>query len=168
MESNSKQRGSQSLPEAGVDTILAAQCRENTLPFLIVHRSGTSIVGKISLYLWRLFRRRCVCSPTRSSSFSSGAADPTLAQPSRLPRDVPTKLDISHAASLIKHWSDDCDRYHPHCNIAPNAQLPRRVLDVSSREDGTVKLKELSGTYAPYIALRLISPGLRLMKQTHT
>ncbi|KAF2262151.1 HET-domain-containing protein, partial [Lojkania enalia] len=46
-----------------------------------------------------------------------------------------------------------CNRYHPRCTVLELPELPKRVLDLHGREQDNIKLLELNGVYAPYVAL---------------
>ncbi|KAF1949035.1 HET-domain-containing protein [Byssothecium circinans] len=76
----------------------------------------------------------------------------SLIETHALPQDLPTQLVLQRVVSFIERWTASCDTYHPLCSVEP-AGLPKRVLDVSSRESELVKLVALGGVYAPYIAL---------------
>lgn len=87
----------------------------------------------------------------------SGQAELRNAQvipPARTTGTIPIQLDLCSAASTIKRWCTDCTENHTTCT-APNVPLvmPDRVLDVSPRSDGSIRLVENLDECASYIAL---------------
>lgn len=71
-----------------------------------------------------------------------------------VPGDVPQRLDIDMVLSTIRKWMAGCDRYHPECNCKTNSLLPKRVLHIPLKKEEPIKLEQLEGIEAPYIALR--------------
>ncbi|KAF2846587.1 HET-domain-containing protein, partial [Plenodomus tracheiphilus IPT5] len=65
--------------------------------------------------------------------------------------NLPAQLDICQVASYARRWLQECEKFHTECATGSLKWYPRRVLDLSSREEGSIKLLETGGTVlGPY------------------
>ena len=71
-----------------------------------------------------------------------------------VPGDIPQRLDLTTVLSTIRKWMAGCDKYHPECDLKTKSMLPKRVLHIPLNEDEPIKLEQLEGKEATYIALR--------------
>ena len=74
--------------------------------------------------------------------------------PGQATRTIPIQLDLCSAASTIKKWCADCTENHTTCTASKVPPvMPDRILDVSPRSDGSIRLVESLDKCASYVAL---------------
>lgn len=73
--------------------------------------------------------------------------------PETFQRNVPTRLDISRLTEYIQKWTLDCDKAHPRCADTGPPFLPTRVIDISCKNTGNIKLLQGQGMKAQYATL---------------